>query len=514
MSSADVVVLGAGIEGLSAALTLARARRGVTVLEARTTPGGSAAREEFHPGFHASGLNPDASLARREDLGSFGLEAHGLRWREEVPALLVPHASGCPLVVQREPGKMDGELPPDERTRLVELDRICARAAPLLDGLLGEPPPDAAAPSTGELVGLALKALELRRLGKNEMLSLARILPSSAQDWLEDALRMEALRVALTAPALAGTVVGPRAPGTSLFVLLRRALAVPEPVGGPGMLVSALLGACTAAGVAVRTSAAARALHLGARGVEGVELASGEVLACRAVLSTLTPARTLLELVRPGTLGASTENAVRTFRARGAMAVLRLALGSRPRFAGRENDPIEHAVSAADMLTLERAADCLKYKKLPAEPWVEVRVPSRADPSLAPEGKAVAIVLCHTVPHDLSGEGGWSEPARTRLSKSMLAAFERLAPGAGATVQGMELLTPPDIEQRYGTAGGHVFDGELALDQLWLQRPSLGLCRYVTPISGLYLGGSGSHPGGPFRGGAGVLAAKALLQRG
>ena len=511
--SADVVVLGAGIEGLSAALTLARARRGVTLLEARASAGGSAAREEFHPGFHASGVNPDSSLARREDLGAFGLEAHGLRWRDEIPALLVPHASGCPLLFRRALEKMDGELPPDERARLVELDRTCSRAAPLLEGLLGEAPPEAASPSTGELVGLAWKALELRRLGKSEMMALARILPSSAQDWLEDALRMEALRVALVAPALAGTVVGPRAPGTSLFVLLRHALLVPEPVGGPGMLAAALLDACTKAGVVVRTSSAARSLRIGPQGVEAVELAGGEVLACRAVLSTLTPARTLLELVPAGTLGASTENAARSFRARGAMAVLRLALAAPPRFAGRENDPIEHAVSAADLLTLERAADCLKYRKLPAEPWVEVRIPSRADPSLAPAGKAVAIVQCHTAPYDLSGDGGWSDAARKRLSSSMMAAFERLAPGVGATVLAQELLTPPDIEQRYGTAGGHVYDGELALDQLWLQRPSLALGRYTTPVAGLYLGGSGSHPGGPFRGGAGVLAARALVGR-
>ena len=279
------------------------------------------------------------------------------------------------------------------------------------------------------------------------------------------------------------------------------------------MLVAALLDACAAAGVQVRTSTAARSLRLGARGVEAVELAGGEVLACRAVLSSLSPARTLLELVPAGTLAPSAENAARSFRARGATAVLRLALATPPRFAGRENEPIEHALSAPDLVTLERAADCLKYRRLPARPWVEVRVPSRADPSLAPQGKAVATVQCHTVPHDLAGEGGWNDSTRARLAQALLAELERLAPGTGATVLGQELLVPPDIEKRYGTPGGHVFDGELALDQLWLQRPSLALSRYLTPVPGLYLGGSGSHPGGPFRGGAGVLSARAVLQQ-
>jgi phytoene dehydrogenase-like protein len=514
---ADVVVLGAGLEGLVAAAFLARERRSVVLVERRDVPGGSAAREEFHPGFHASGLLPDCALARRRLLAPLGLEDRGLRWRTEAPALLVPDKSGCPLLFRRDPAGMDGELPADERARFAALAQECARVAPVLSALLDEPPPEVAAPGPRELLLLAQKALRLRRLGRTGMLALARILPSAARDWLEDALRMEAARVALAAPALAGTVLGPRAPGTSLLVFLRQALSGPEPLGGPGALVSALVAACRALGVELRTACEARKLRLGPEGVQGVEVATAggaEVLACRAVLSTLSPARTLLGLVPPGTLAPSSERAAHSFRARGSTAVLRLALSAPPAFAGREPEPIEHALSAPSLLALERASDALKYRRLPLEPWIEVRVQSRADPSLAPPGAAVAIVQCHTVPHDLSGEGGWTPEARTRLERGLLAAFERLAPGVGGRVVAMELLTPPDIEARYGTTGGHVYDGEIALDQLWLQRPSLALARYATPIPGLYLGGSGSHPGGPFRGGAGALAARALIGRG
>lgn len=509
----DVVVLGAGIEGLAAAATLARAGRKVTVLEARAQPGGSAAREEFHPGFHASGVTPEASLTRRSLLAGLELERLGLTWRSDEPALLVPHSSGCPLLFRRDPARLEGELPPEERARFAALAGLCARLAPVLEALFDEPPPDVGNPSTSELLALAQKALRLRRLGKSEMFTLARVLPSSAQDWMDEALRMESLRVALVAPALAGTLLGPRQPGTSAFVFLRQALAIPGPAGGPAALVAALLASCKAQGVTVRTSAPAARLVLGARGVEGVELAGGERLPARSVLSTLTPARTLLGLVPAGTLAPSAERTARSFRERGSSAVLRLALSAPPRFAGRETEPIEHAISATSLTALERSADALKYRRLPAEPWIEVRVPSVADRSLAPEGKAVAVLLCHTVPHDLSGEGGWNETTRARLARALLSAFERLAPGVSATVLGQELLTPPDLAARYGSDGGHLFDGELALDQLWLQRPGLTLARYSTPVEGLWLGGSASHPGGPFRGGAGVLAARALLAR-
>lgn len=509
----DVAVLGAGIEGLAAAAVLARGGRSVVVLEQGSELGGSAARSEFHPGFHANGLLPDAALTRRRLLAPLGLERFGLAWRSEEPALLVPDRSGCPLLFRRDPARMDGELPPEERARLAALHELCARVAPVLHAALEEAPPEVGGPSTRELLGLAQKALALRRLGKSEMLALARILPSPAQDWMDDALRMESARVALTAPALVGTVFGPRAPGTSAFVFLRHALGSPEPVGGPAALAAALAAACQSLGVVLRTGAPVQSLALGSDGVQGLVLQDGESVACRAVLSTLSPARTLLEFVAPGTLTQSVERAAHSFRARGATAVLRLALSAPPAFAGREKEPIEHAVGAADMLALERAADCLKYRRLAEHPWIEVRVPSRSDPTLAPAGQAVAIVQCHTVPHDLAGDGGWSATTRARLEHDLLAAFERLAPGVGSSVIARELLTPPDIEARFGTPGGHVYDGELALDQLWVQRPSLVLGRYATPIRGLWLGGSGSHPGGPFHGGAGILAARALLAR-
>ncbi len=507
----DALVLGAGIEGLACAAFLARGGVSVTVLERRPSPGGSAAREEFHPGHHLPGLLPDASLTRRSLLAPLGLEGFGLRWREERPPLFVPDESGAGLLLDRDPARMQGELPPEEARRYGAWRAALERLAPLVAAVLDDVPPALAALTTRELWNLGQTAFRLRRMGQEEMFALLRLLPSSARDHMEESFRMEALRTGLTAPALAGSVLGPRAPATSTLVFLRETLAGAEPAGGPSALVSALVTCCQELGVELRCGAEARAIRVDRPGVTGVELTGGETLECRCIASSGSPARTLLELLPAGVLPFACERAVQSFRVRGSTAVLRLALSAPPAFRGREGVAIERAVSARSLDELERAADALKYRRLSERPWIEVLVPSRSDPSLAPPGRASVALLCHTVPREL--EGGWTDAARERLERALLEAFFELAPAARDTVLGRELLTPQEIETRYGAAGGHPFDGELALDQLWLQRPSLALSRYVTPVPGLFLCGSGSHPGGPFRGGAGALAARAILRQ-
>lgn len=509
MTRVDVCVLGADVEGLAAAAHLARAGRSVVLVDERETPGGAHAGAEFHPGFHAPGVWPDGSLTRRAALEPLELERHGLTWRAQSPALWVARADGGALL-GAGPETTRG-FAPAELDRLATTRARLARFAPLVRAVFDEAPPDAADPSVPELLGLAQKALRLRRLGREDMFALARLLPSSAQDWTDDDFTDEALRTAWIAPALCGTVLGPRAPGTGGLVFLRQVLAGGEPTGGPAALVRALLGRVRELGVETRLGRPVRRLTREGGRVTGVEI-GGETLPAGSVLSTLSPRRTLLDLVEPGTLAGSLEDAARTFRSRGTTAVLRLALERAPRLRGHEESPVEHALSAPTRVALEKAADGLKYAAAPAAPWIELRVPSHADAALAPAGKAVAIVACHTVPHTLVTRGGWTDERRQALTVQLLDALETIAPGTRDSVLASELLLPADLEARYGLDGGHLFQGELALDQLWLQRPSLALSRYRTPVEGLVLGGAASHPGGPFLGAAGSLAAAALLR--
>ena len=483
MSSVDAVVLGADIEGLVAAAALARAGRAVLLLEQGDVIGGVAAGEEFHPGYRSAGVVHEVGCLRRKHLGFLELEGHGLAWSDGDAWTRLPAAQGA-----------DAEA-------LARWREFIARVRPWVNELIDSPPPAAAQPAAADLLGLAKTSFSLRRLGERDMFELLRIASLPLADWMGECFEDEALRVALAAPALLGTVLGPRAPGTAALLCLRACLAGPEPLGGPAALADALAAACRRLGVGMRTGQRVARLRVEAGSVRGVEL-EGESIAATRVLSAWSPGRTLLELVEPRHLPTSLEQVARNWRSRGSVAAIRWALSKPPELP-------ERTCTARSLNELEQSADHLKFGTMCEQPWLDVFVPSATQASLAPKGHAVVSALVHGMPHRL--EQGWNEDARSRLATAALHELERICPGARETVVATDLLTPIDLERRFGQDGGHLFQGELALDQLWIQRPAPRLSRYATPIEGLYLCGSSSHPGGPFYGGAGALAARALL---
>jgi phytoene dehydrogenase-like protein len=228
------------------------------------------------------------------------------------------------------------------------------------------------------------------------------------------------------------------------------------------------------------------------------------------VIATCDPRRALLGLLEPGLLPLALEEQVGALRMRGTTAKVNLALDGRIAFRDRPGERHARALVADDLDEIERAFDAAKYRRCSERPHLDVCVPSVADPSLAPEGKDVVSILAHCAPRDLAG--GWSPEARDRFGDAVVNALERAAPGAKQRIAAREVLAPAEIEERYGLTGGHVHHGEHALDQLLFMRPVPALARYATPIAGLYLGGSGSHPGGGVTCQPGALAAAAALR--
>lgn len=509
--SRDVVVIGGGHNGLVAATRLASAGRKVTLVERRSVLGGLAAGEEFHPGYRSAGLLQDTSLVASEVVEGLGLTGHGLKVRKQTPSVWLPRREGGGIHL--EPGAPDGASGVDRKAWL-GWTMLLERARKVLRPLMVEAPPDLDQPTFGHVASLLSAAVRLRTLGADSMMDLLRVFPMCAADLVAEHFDDPLLQAGLCGPAIYGTYAGPWSPGTAANLLLGEVAGGPGVVGGPASLVASLTKAAEAAGVEVRTGAAVRRLRVGAAGVEGVELAPSEegaepeVLEARQVVASCDPRTTLHGLLDPIDLGEALDHNVRAFRMRGTTACVHYALsGPPPLRDGPSSTPL--AIRTGEHVDeLEKAFDAVKYGEFSETPALEVWIPTVEDPSLAPEGHHVATVLVHFAARDR--RGGWGDDARDALAARVDATLEEFLPGFGDQVEGREVLTPLDIETRYGVVGGHLHHGEQALDQ-WVMRPTPECARYATPIAGLFLAGGGCHPGGGVRGLPGWLGAAAAL---
>jgi phytoene dehydrogenase-like protein len=263
--------------------------------------------------------------------------------------------------------------------------------------------------------------------------------------------------------------------------------------GGPGALTRAMADAAREAGADVRTGAAvARILTRDGR-VSGVALEDGRELAARAVISNADPKRTLLDLLDPLDLDPGFVTKARNYRCRGTLSKVNLVLGGVPAFSGvGPVVPAGRIHLGPTIDALEHAFDASKYGELPGEPYLDVSIPTLHDSSLAPSGRHVMSVVVHFTPSRLAGGRNWDE-VRDELRSLVLGTLERYAPGIEGLVEAAQVLTPVDLERDYGLTGGHIYHGELALDQVFTMRPILGWARYRTPIGGLFLCGAGTH---------------------
>jgi phytoene dehydrogenase-like protein len=510
----DAIVIGGGHNGLVAALHLARKGRKVTVVEARRALGRLCAPTEIHPGYTVPGLLHDTTGVHRHVVDELGLAGFGLSFEAEAPSVLAAHSEHRGVLLHADARRSRDELEAlhkGDGDAYVDWRAFLARVRGFVSAVLTREPPPLRPRSLAELWSVGRTGLALRRLGNDDMLELMRVTPMCAADWLRETFSDPLLPAALVGPGLAGAFLGPRAPGSAAGLLLYECARGPELCGGPAALVEALRKAFVAAGGEIRVDAEVSRILVDRGVVSGVLLANGQSLGARAVLATCDPKRALLELVEPGLLPLAVEERIACVRMRGTTAKVNLALDARIDFRGREGERHSRAFVADDLDEIERAFDAAKYRICSERPHLDVAVPSARDATLAPEGKDVVSILAHCAPHAL--DGGWSADASARFGDAVVDALERVAPGTKQRIVAREVLSPADIERRFGLSGGHIHHGEHALDQLLFMRPTPDLAHYATAISGLYLGGSGSHPGGGVTCGPGALAAQAMLAR-
>lgn len=523
-STRDIVIIGAGHNGLAAAFYLARAGLKPVVLERRPQAGGGAITGELAPGFKCSTLAHSAGPLAPEVVREMELERHGLELIETHVRLFAPALDGRALVLDRDLAQSAegvARFSKQDARRLVEFEQVLGRMAAVIRPLLLETPPAIDHLSSGDLLHLLKAGREFRRLGKKDMLRLLRWGPMAVADLAEEWFESEPLRAVVAARGVFGAFAGPRSPGTSAALLLRAA-GDPHPAGaasfargGMGALTQAMAKAAIAAGAEIRTGARAASIAIKAGASTGVVLESGEELSARAVVSTADPRRTFLGLVDPVHLLPEFLFSMRNYRSRGVLAKVNLALAALPGFLALENFPGGAKAALAGRIHiapqtdyLERAFDAAKYGGLSPQPYLDITIPTVTDPSLAPEGKHVMSIYVQYAPFDL--KGGWSGQ-REALGDAVVSTLAEYAPDLAGLVLERQVITPLDLEETYGFTGGHIFHGELALDQLFLTRPLLGWARYRTPIRGLYLAGSGTHPGNGLTGISGRSAAREIL---
>jgi phytoene dehydrogenase-like protein len=521
----EIVIVGGGHNALVAAFYLARKGLKPLVLERRMTVGGAAVTEEFHPGFRCSTVAHAGGPPLPSILRDMQLAKHGLQRLESPVRLFAPSLDGRALVLDAEPNaaaRRIEALAPKDAARYVELHKMLEQIGAIVGQLLVLTPPAIENPSNEDLWNLLKVGRKVRGLGRKGMMRLLRWAPMAVADFVAEFFENDLLRAAIAARAIFGAAMGPWSAGSTALLLLRAA-SDPHPAGnsafprgGMGALTAAMATAAKLAGAEIRTGAEAEHILVKNGAATGIVLRGGQEIPAKRVVSGADPRRTFLGLLDPVHLPPSFVVKMQHYRSNGVVAKLNLALEALPTFSALQQSSDGNAVLAGRIQIgpgidyLEHAFDDSKYGEFSRAPYLDISIPSILDTSLAPADKHVMSICMQFAPYRLR-QGDWPQQ-RDALADNIIKTLAAYAPDLPGKILARQILTPQDLQDTYGLTGGHPFHGELALDQLFTMRPLLGWARYRTPVRGLYLCGSGTHPGSGIIGASGANAAREILK--
>lgn len=533
MNKYDAIIIGGGHNGLTTATFLAKKGKKVILLEKRNILGGLAAGEEFYPGYRTTALLHDTSAVRESVIKALQLKKYGLKTTGERPAYTILSKEGKSICISsntKETIKCIGQFSKKDAAAYFEYSVFIDKIKGFFDKLLNEIPSDIDKTDFKQLWSLAKKGLVLKRLGKKTMLELLHVAPMSVADFLNERFETDFLKAGIAAPAIYGSFTGPWSAGTTLNLLIWECTARQHITGGPQALIMALENAAKDAGVEIRTDTFVKKILLNQEGrVEGVKVSSSssgsmsdyEVINAKVVAASCTPKETFLKLLASNEIVYKLENSITNIRSRGTTAKVNLALNKPLEFRILDSPLIsgvggcyglriiEFARTGNSLDEMEKAFDSVKYRAFSDEPILDIHLPTVSDPRSAPEKHCVVSILVHFVPYNL--HGGWTDEQKELLGNKVVKCLEQYTSNIPDSIVGREILSPVDLEERYGLTEGHIYHGEHAIDQLII-RPVPSCARYETPIPGLYLCGSGSHPGGGITCAPGALAARVILR--
>ncbi|MEQ1474273.1 MAG: NAD(P)/FAD-dependent oxidoreductase, partial [Candidatus Acidiferrum sp.] len=444
------------------------------------------------------------------------------------PRVFAPNLNGQSLLFYEDHAKTAGgiaRLSAKDAAKYTQFAASLHKLSGVFAQLSSITPPSIDKPSPEDLWNLLKTGRGIRGLGKYGTFDLLRWGPMAVADFVAEFFDTELLRAVIAARGIFGTAMGPWSAG-STAVLLLRAAADANPVGsatfsrgGLGAFTHALAESAKQAGAEIRTGAEVRHIRIKDGAANGVVLADGEEISVDAVVSGVDPKRTFFQLMDPSQLDPTFALRIRNVRANGTVAKVNFALGDLPAFpslAGTVGpDGFRQALSGRihigpEIDYLERAFDASKYGEFSTAPYLDITIPTVLDPSLAPGGKHVLSAYVQFAPYKLKS-GSW-DSRRKELGDAVVKTIGEYSPNFASLIEASQVITPQDLETTYGLTGGHIFHGELALDQIFTMRPVLDWARYKTPIRGLFLCGSGTHPGNGLTGASGANAAREIIR--
>ncbi len=523
MKQHDVIVVGAGHNGLASAAFLAKAGLDVLVLERNPYIGGAAVSRELHPGWTYSNCSYVCSLLRPEIYRDLDLARHGLQ--------VVPYGGGATFT---RDGDFLGRYP-DKDIRRREIARHSVhdadaypryardttRQTRIIRSLLMRTPPDPTSFRPRDIRELLHLGKEFAKLGEKTLYDTIRFYSMSIADYLGEYFESDVVKASFTDSGIIGTALGVYSPGTA-YVLLHHYMGEVDGQigawgfarGGMGAVSKALAGALQSYGGHILVGSPAHRIIVRGGRVEGVALENGDEHRASIVISNLDPKRTFLKLMDPHDLQPAVLERARQFKIRGSSGKLNIALDGLPEFPalGKDNPLIAGDLHVLDSLErFERAYDDWKRGTWSQDPYVDMLIPSVTDPTMAAPGKHVMSVFVQYAPVKVQGQD-WTDADRDAFGRTVIDQIARYSPNFKSLILHAEVRTPRELEAEVGLTEGNIFQGELTLDQLFFNRPFPGFAQYRGPVRGMYLCGSGTHPGGGVMGAPGANAAREVLK--
>jgi len=523
----DVVIVGGGHNGLTCACYLAKSGLQVGVFERRSILGGAAVTEEFHPGFRNSTASYTVSLLNPKVIHDLRLVEHGLKVLERPMQNFLPLPDGRALTVGPDSARTAASVRSfsgRDAERLPAYYKMLDAAVTLLRSQLLETPP-ADPRRLRDLWGALQMGRSFRKLDASVQRDIHELFTRSAGDLLDHWFESDAVKALYGFDAVVGSYASPYTPG-SAYVLLHHVFGEVNgktgvwghAVGGMGAITQAMATEARRLGVTLETDAPVKRIVVERGHATGIELEDGRVIQGNAVAANLGPKPLFLKLLAEAELPAEFRARIERLRVGSATFRMNVALSELPKFiAAPRDDGGAHLGSgiilAPSLEYMDHAFADARLTGMSRRPIVEMLIPSTIDSTLAPKGAHVASLFCQHFSYKLPGGGDWRQE-KTRAEDLIFSTVESYAPNFRASILGHSSLSPLDLEEKLGLAGGDIFHGALGLDQLWAARPMLGYGDYRTPLKNLYLCGSGAHPGGGVTGLPGHNAAREILRDG